>query len=74
MLCCYKPIIHVVTFLIPLASNSKKTKRTIGHAFSIYIHLENQNQMSFHPFILYEIIFLVELILEYLYYLLDMPF
>ena len=27
-----------------------KTKGSIGHAFTVCIHAENQNQVSFYPF------------------------
>ena len=51
-----------------------KTKRSIGHAFTVCIHTENQNQMSFYPFVLQEISVLFELILGHLCYLLtDVP-
>ena len=46
----------------------------IGHAFTVCIRTENQNQMSFYPFVLHEISVLVELILGHLRYLLtDVP-
>ncbi len=38
-------------------------KGSIGHAFTVCIHTENQNQMSFYPFVLHEISVLIELIL-----------
>ena len=47
-----------------------KTKGSIGHAFTVCIHTENQNQMSFYPFVLHEISVLIELILGHLRYLL----
>ncbi len=51
-----------------------KTKGSIGHAFTVCIHTENQNQMSFSPFGLHEISVLIELILGHLCYLLaDVP-
>ena len=51
-----------------------KTKGSIGHAFTVCIHTENQNQMSFYPFVLHEISVLIELILGHLRYLLaDVP-
>ena len=51
-----------------------KTKGSIGHAFTVCIRTENQNQMSFYPFVLHEISVLVELILGHLRYLLtDVP-
>ena len=52
----------------------KRTKGSIGHAFTVCIRTENQNQMSFYPFVLHEISVLVELILGHLRYLLtDVP-
>ena len=51
-----------------------KTKGSIGHAFAVCIRTENQNQVSFYPFVLHEISVLVELILGHLRYLLtDVP-
>src|ERR1700709_2165697 len=51
-----------------------KTKGSIGHAFTVCIHTENQNQMSFFPFDQHEISVLIELILGHLRYLLtDVP-
>jgi hypothetical protein len=51
-----------------------KSKGSIGHAFTVCIHTENQNQMSFYPFVLHEISVLIELILGHLCYLLtDVP-
>ena len=51
-----------------------KTKGSIGHAFTVCIHTENQNQMSFYPFVPHEISVLIELILGHLRYLLtDVP-
>jgi hypothetical protein len=51
-----------------------ETKGSIGHAFTVCIHTENQNQMSFYPFVLHEISVLIELILGHLRYLLtDVP-
>ena len=50
------------------------SKGSIGHDFSVCIHTENQNQMSFYPFVPHEISVLVELILGHLRYLLtDVP-
>jgi hypothetical protein len=48
----------------------RKTKGSIGHAFTVCIHTENQNQMSFYPFVPHEISVLVEFILRHLHYLL----
>ena len=51
-----------------------KTKGSIGHAFAVCIHTENQNQTSFYPFVLHEISVLIELVLGHLCYLLtDVP-
>src|SRR4029079_18555486 len=53
---------------------SRKAKGSIGHAFTVCIRTENQNQMSFYPFVLHEISVLIELILGHLRYLLtDVP-
>ena len=52
----------------------RNTKGSIGHAFTVCIRTENQNQMSFYPFVPHEISVLVELILGHLRYLLtDVP-
>jgi hypothetical protein len=45
---------------------SRKTKGSIGHAFTVCIRTENQNQMSFYPLYLHKISVLVELILGHL--------
>ena len=51
-----------------------KTKGSIGHAFTVCIRTENQNQMSFYPFVLHEISVLIELTLGHLCYsLTDVP-
>ena len=51
-----------------------KTKGLIGHAFTVCIHTENQNQMSFYPFVLHEISVLIELTLGHLrYHLTELP-
>ena len=51
-----------------------KTKGSIGHAFTVCIHTENQNQRSFYPFVLREISVLSELLLGHLRYrLADVP-
>ncbi|EDV19112.1 uncharacterized protein TRIADDRAFT_51220 [Trichoplax adhaerens] len=51
-----------------------KTKGSIGHAFTVCIHTENQNQVSFYPFVLREISVLTELTLGHLrYHLTDVP-
>ena len=52
----------------------KKAKGSIGHAFTVCIHTENQNQVSFYPFVLHEISVLIELTLGHPRYLLtDVP-
>jgi hypothetical protein len=51
-----------------------KSKGSIGHAFTVCIHTENQNQVSFSPFGQHEISVLIELTLGHLRYLLtDVP-
>ena len=51
-----------------------KSKGSIGHAFTVCIHTENQNQVSFCPFTLREVSVLAELTLGHLRYLLtDVP-
>ena len=45
-----------------------KTKGSIGHAFTVCIHTENQNQVSLYPFVLHEIYVLIELTLGHLRY------
>ena len=50
------------------------SKGSIGHAFTVCIRTENQNQESFYPFVLHEISVLIELLLGHLCYLLtDVP-
>ena len=52
----------------------KRTKGSIGHAFTVCIRTENQNQVSFYPFVLHEISVLIELTLGHLCYrLTDVP-
>ncbi|CAN7092460.1 unnamed protein product [Brassica rapa subsp. narinosa] len=52
----------------------RRSKGSIGHAFTVRIRTENQNQTSFYPFVPHEISILVELILGHLRYLLtDVP-
>jgi hypothetical protein len=52
----------------------RSRKGSIGHAFTVCIRTENQNQMSFCPFTLREISVLTELILGHLrYFLADVP-
>src|ERR1700683_4170132 len=54
--------------------NLLKAKGTIGHAFTVCIHTENQNQRSFYPFVLRKISVLTELLLGHLCYrLTDVP-
>ena len=51
-----------------------KSKGSIGHAFTVCIRTENQNQVSFYPFVLHEISVLFELTLGHLRYrLTDVP-
>ena len=51
-----------------------KSKGSIGHAFAVCIHTENQNQASFCPFALREVSVLTELTLGHLsYHLTDVP-
>ena len=51
-----------------------QAKGSIGHAFTVCIHTENQNQVSFYPFVLHEISVLIELTLGHPRYLLtDVP-
>ena len=65
----------MVTFLTPLTiCFIIKVKGSIGHAFTVCIRTENQNQRSFYPFILHEISVLIELLLGHLCYrLTDVP-
>src|SRR5690606_10821361 len=52
----------------------RRSKGSIGHAFTVRIRTENQNQTSFYPFVPREISVLVELVLGHLRYLLtDVP-
>ena len=52
----------------------RKSKGSIGHAFTVCIHTENQNQRSFYPFVLREVSVLAELHFGHLRYLLtDVP-
>ena len=49
-------------------------KGSIGHDFSVCIRTENQNQVSFYPFVLHEISVLIELTFGHLRYCLtDVP-
>ena len=50
------------------------SKGSIGHAFTVCIHTENQNQVSFCPFTLQNVSVVFELTLGHLrYYLTDVP-
>ncbi|KAK8621581.1 hypothetical protein V6N13_081014 [Hibiscus sabdariffa] len=52
----------------------RRSKGSIGHAFTVRIRTGNQNRTSFYPFVAHEISVLVELILGHLRYLLtDVP-
>ncbi|XP_070055649.1 uncharacterized protein [Nicotiana tomentosiformis] len=52
----------------------RRSKRSLGHAFTVHIRNRNQNQTSFYPSVPHEISVLVELILGHLRYLLtDVP-
>lgn len=52
----------------------RRSKGSLGHAFTVRIRTENQNQTSFYPSVPHEISVLVELILGHLRYLLtDVP-
>ena len=63
-----------VNFSDTSSFKSRRAKGSIGHAFTVCIRTENQNQMSFYPFVPHEISVLVELILGHLRYLLtDVP-
>ncbi|EEA05349.1 senescence-associated protein, putative [Cryptosporidium muris RN66] len=54
--------------------NFHRSKGSIGHAFTVCIRTENQNQVSFSPFSLHEISVLIELTLGHLrYFLTDVP-
>ncbi|CAN7003535.1 unnamed protein product [Brassica oleracea var. botrytis] len=52
------------------ATYNTPSKGSIGHAFTVHIRTENQNQTSFYLFVPHEISVLVELILGHLRYLL----
>ncbi|PHT25561.1 Regulator of rDNA transcription protein 15 [Capsicum baccatum] len=52
----------------------RRSKGSLGHAFTVRIRTGSQNQMSFYPSVPHEISILVELILGHLRYLLtDVP-
>jgi hypothetical protein len=56
------------------SSKFRRTKGSIGHAFTVCISTEDQNQFSFYPFVLHEISVLIELNLGHLRYrLTDVP-
>ena len=51
-----------------------RAKGSIGQSFNVCIRTENQNQVSFYPFVLHEISVLIELTLGHLRYLVtDVP-
>ncbi len=51
-----------------------RAKGSLGHAFTVCIHTENQNQVSFYPYVPHEISVLIELTLGHLRYrLTDVP-
>ncbi|PHT24544.1 Regulator of rDNA transcription protein 15 [Capsicum baccatum] len=52
----------------------RRSKGSLGHAFTVRIRTGNQNQKSFYPSVPHEISVLVEIILGHLRYLLtDVP-
>lgn len=52
----------------------RQAKGSLGHAFTVCIRTENQNQVSFYPYVPHEISVLIELTLGHLWYLLtDVP-
>ncbi|CAN0893037.1 Regulator of rDNA transcription protein 15 [Linum grandiflorum] len=52
----------------------RRSKGSIGHAFTVRIRTGNQNQTSFYPFVPHDISVLVKLILGHMRYLLtDVP-
>ena len=52
----------------------QKLKGSIGHGFPVCIRTENQNQVSFYPYVPHEISVLIELTLGHMCYLLtDVP-
>ena len=61
-------------FSVTSNQNLSGHKGSIGHAFAVCIRTENQNQVSFYPFVLHEISVLIELTLGHLCYsLTDVP-
>ena len=70
---CHKP---VICGNVSDTSSLKfaRTRGSIGHAFTVCIRTENQNQVSFNPFVLHDISVLIELTLGHLCYrLTDVP-
>ena len=62
------------TSSVKFTQRTKQTKGSVGHAFTVGIHTENPNQMSFYPSAPREISVLSELILGHLCYrLTDVP-
>ena len=56
------------------ADFAKPVPLAVVYAFTVCIHTENQNQVSFYPFVLHEISVLIELTLGHLrYHLTDVP-
>ncbi|CAG7875914.1 unnamed protein product [Brassica rapa] len=54
--------------------NTRDIEGSVGHAFMVRIHTENQNQTSFYPIVPHEISVLFDLILGHQRYLLtDVP-
>ncbi|PHT24594.1 Regulator of rDNA transcription protein 15 [Capsicum baccatum] len=52
----------------------RRSKGSLGHAFTVRIRTGNQNQKSFYPYVPHEISVLVEITLGHLRYLLtDLP-
>ena len=71
---CHKPSYPCSKFSHTSSLKLLKTNRSKGHAFTVCIHTENQNQVSFYLFVLHEISVLTELTLGHLrYHLTDMP-
>ena len=59
-------VLHNINFSDTPSLKLLETKGSIGHAFTVCIHTENQNQASFYPFVLREISVLTELALGHL--------
>ena len=51
---CHKPVI-CGNFSDTSSLKFARTRGSIGHAFTVCIRTENQNQVSFYPFVLHEI-------------------